>query len=342
MDSKAQITHFDSAVRQDIGNGIDDFLTFLPGPSRIHVPGRDSSRCRILVTLLHGNEPSGIRALHTLLKECFFPAVDIYCYLMAIEAAELAPRFTFRQVPGKRDYNRCFLPPFDSDDQGPVCQQLLEEIQQLNPEAVVDMHNTSGEGPSFGVVTRYDARHDRIVSLFTDRCVVTELRLGALMETSTAQLPVVTVECGGAFEAAADRIALDGMTRYFGVEALFREEHQDLETEVFFHPMRVEMNQAEIIACAEHYVPGSDITLTRDIEHHNFGLVTPDTLLGWVAPGTLEKMAAFDTERTNHFRSLYREEEGGLYPRCNQKLFMITSNLAIARSDCLWYTALTD
>ncbi len=342
QDKKSLITHFDDSVSHYIGDNIEDFLAFLPGPSRIRLKGRDSTRCRVLVTLLHGNEPSGIRALHTLLKMNFEPAVDVYCYLIATEAAGLPPRFTYRQVPGKRDYNRCFLPPFEVDDQGPVCLQLLEEIRELNPEAVVDMHNTSGEGPSFGVTTRYDERHDQIVSLFTDRLVVTELRLGAIMETSTENVPVVTIECGGSFEAVADRIAFEGLQRYFGEVRLFVEEDRDYSIEMFFNPMRIEMHEASIIACAEGYVPGSDITLVHDIEHHNFGLVTPDTLLGWVAPEALDRMAAFDAQRTNHFKALYRQVDGELFPRCNQKLFMITSNLAIARSDCLWYAAVSE
>lgn len=336
------IHHLDESVSGSIGDNIEEFLDFLPGPSRIRITGTDSSRCRVLVTLLHGNEPSGMKALHTLLKEGCEPAVDIYCYLIAVESARLQPLFSHRQMPGKRDYNRCFFPPFDVDDQGPVCRQLLEEISELTPESVVDMHNTSGEGPSFGVTTSYDDKHDDIVSLFTDRLVVTDLRLGALMETNTAKVPVVTIECGGSYEEAADRIARDGLHRYFTASTLFAAEDTDYDIELFFNPVRIEMHQAASIACGESGIDGIDITLARDIEHHNFGLVTPETLLGWIDPGAMDKMAAFDAERSNHFKKLYREKGGGLYPRRNQKLFMITSNLDIARSDCLWYAALAE
>lgn len=318
------------------------FLASLPGPTRIHIPGRDSSACRVLVTLLHGNEPSGFKALHRLLQENFQPAVDIYCYLVAIEAALLAPLFTHRQVPGKRDYNRCFHPPYELDDQGPVCRQLLAELFALAPEAVVDMHNTSGQGPSFGVTTSYDEKHDEIVSLFTDRLVVTDLRLGALMEANTGELPVVTIECGGAFEVVADRIAYQGMRRYFETRVLFQGQSRDFGIELFFKPLRIELHRAATLACATQAIDGIDLTLLPDIERYNFGLVTPDTRLGWVLPDAMDKLGAFDAERQNHFKSLYREQGGGLYPRMNQKMFMITANLDIARSDCLWYVSLAD
>ena len=53
-----------------------------------------------------------------------------------------------------------------------------------HPEAVIDLHNTSGSGPSFGVCTHMDRQHDALVSLFTQRLIVSNLGLGALMEIS--------------------------------------------------------------------------------------------------------------------------------------------------------------
>jgi hypothetical protein len=338
--SSSLIKHIDVQELEGIGNNIVEFLGKFSGPTRIRIPGKETSRCRILVTLLHGNEPSGFTALHQLLKQEIVPAVTIYCYLIAIEAAELKPVFSHRQVPGKRDYNRCFGPPYNIDDQGPVCKSLLEEIVDLKPEAVVDMHNTSGEGPSFGVTTSYDEKHDEIVSLFTDRLIVTNLRLGAIMETNTDEVPVVTIECGGVFEEAADRIAFDGLKRFFTVDELFALSPKDYGIELYYNPLRIELHQATSLDYGNEQSANCDITLKTEIEHHNFGLVTKDTLLGWVAADAMDKLAAFDAERLNHFKELYREENGGLYPRFNQKMFMITSNPEIARSDCLWYVAL--
>ena len=331
------IHHWHSPQGLELGDNIEQFLRALSGPVRITIPGVDTSRCRVLVTLLHGNEPSGLVALHRLIKEGFRPAVDIHCYVIAREAALLAPCFSHRLVPGKRDYNRCFRPPFDVDEQGIVCGRLLDEIRALQPEAVVDMHNTSGEGPSFGVSTSYDLRHDDIVSLVTDRLIITSLRLGSIMETSSEAIPVVTIECGGAFEAAADRVAYEGLQRFFSSEHLFSNVQRDYGIDMYYNPLRVEMHGAGVLAYGDSHVPGSDITLKTEIEHHNFGRVTPETLLGWVGPAAMEKLAAFDATRSNHFREFYCERGGVLYPRFNQKLFMITGNPAIAMSDCLWY-----
>jgi len=325
-------THFAS-----LQGGIDAFLDVLEGPTRIKIPGEDNSRCRIFITLLHGNEPSGMTALLQLLQERLVPVVDVHCYLIATEAANTMPRFSCRQVPGKRDYNRCFKPPYDIDDQGPVCRQLQEDIIALSPEAVVDMHNTSGEGPAFGVITRYDRRHDNLVSLFTDRVIVTDLRLGAIMETSTENIPVVTIECGGAFESAADRLAYTGLKRYFSTLDLYALAETEFPIDKYEHPLRVELSTGSSLSFGEFPIADADVTLKTEIEHHNFGEVTRDTLLGWVKTDALHKIRAYDSGRNDHFKNLYRVENGELYPRENQKLFMITSDPVIAKSDCLWY-----
>jgi hypothetical protein len=52
------------------------FLAWLAQPTLFRVPGRDRSRTRVLATLLHGNEPSGLRGLHRWLRAGAPPAVD--------------------------------------------------------------------------------------------------------------------------------------------------------------------------------------------------------------------------------------------------------------------------
>ena len=320
-----------------VAAGVADFARQLGGPARLRLPGRDPSRCRVRVTLLHGHEPSGLKALHRLLLEDYRPEVDIYCYVLAVEAALEPPLFTRRTASGKRDFNRCFKKPFDLDQQGLVCKTLLDELAALQPEAVVDMHNTSGEGPAFAVTTRYDARHDRLVSLFTDRLIVTDLKLGSIMETSSAALPVVTIECGGAYEESSDRIALDGLRRFFSEPDLYRERERDWGLEILNNPVRIELQEDASLSYGEAPQPRSDLTLKVDIEHHNFGLIAEGTFLGWLTRGREGILNAVDPQKRNHFDEFYVIASDRLYTRVPQKMFMITTNADIAKSDCLWY-----
>lgn len=336
------IRHWQSPGLDAIGHNVLEFLQAMQGPCRISIPGRDRSRCRVLVTLLHGNETSGIKALYALLRDSlprgWQPAVDLHCYVIGREAALLDPAFTHRQVPGKRDYNRCFRAPWDVDEQGLVCRTLLDEIAALKPEVVIDMHNTSGEGPAFAVATRLARRHEPVVSLFTDRLIVTDLQLGALMETDTPDIPVLTIECGGAFEETADRFAWEGLQRFAGQDDILSPVDSEWGLDIYHNPMRLELDAPLHLAYADAPRPGADITLKVDIEHHNFGAVQPDTFLGWLSPSAARHLAVHDRVGRNHFQDFYRVENGRLFPRRPQKLFMITSNPVIASSDCLWYT----
>ncbi len=196
------------------GNNVEEFLRWLDGPTCFFFSGEDPGRTRALVTLLHGNEPSGAMALWRWLRSGRRPAVNVVCIVASVVAALAPPLFSHRMLPRARDLNRCFRPPFH-DAQGALAQEILEILRLHRPEAVVDMHNTSGSGPSFGVCTHMDRQHDALVSFFTQRLIVSNLGLGALMEISESSVPTVTVEVGGRLDEQAHELAWEGLCRYF-------------------------------------------------------------------------------------------------------------------------------
>src|SRR5690606_25121504 len=168
------------------------------------------------------------------------------------------------------------------------------------------------------------------------RLVVSDIRLGALMETSTEDIPVVTIECGGAQEDSAHDLALDGLRRYFGEEELYGDAaRNDWELDIYSRPLRVELEPAATLDYAEAPLATRDLTLKVDIEHHNFGLTPAGTLLGWLRDPGLLPLKALDPQRQDHFAQFYEQRGHGLYTRVDQKMFMITPDPAIAMSDCL-------
>jgi len=328
-------------VATDIGNNVEEFLRILAGPSCIFLEGEDSSRNRALVTLLHGNEPSGVMALFRWLKSGRRPAVNVVCIIASVVAALELPVFSHRMLPRARDLNRCFRPPFE-DAQGVLAEEILEILRLHHPEAVVDMHNTSGSGPSFGVCTHMDRQHDALVSLFTQRLIISHLGLGALMEISEHSYPTVTVEVGGRIDEEAHELAFEGMCLYFERDKVLDEGDTDWGLELLRDPIRLELNEHVTLTYAEHACDNYDITLTADIEHHNFGGVTRDTLLGWADGPERRLFSAQDAGGRCAVTKLVRIEDGKLYAAQPLKLFMITNNTAIAHSDCLFYAVSDD
>ncbi|MFN2288930.1 MAG: succinylglutamate desuccinylase/aspartoacylase family protein [Chromatocurvus sp.] len=311
------------------------------GPLCIRVDGRDSSRCRALVTLLHGNEPSGLRALWHWLRTGEQPAVTMLLVVASVTAALYEPRFSHRMLPRARDLNRCFRAPFD-DEQGRLAQEILALLQLHDPEAVVDMHNTSGRGPDFAVVAFDDSRHDAVAALFTQRLVVCPLDLGALMETSTDACPVVTIEVGGREDPVADRIALAGIQGFARTDSLQPRHPDTSRLEKLHAPLRLELRDGVTLTYAGSSQQGYDVTLNPVIEHHNFGTVTVDTPLGWTSADPRQLFRARDASGLCAVRQMLRVVDGRLYPAQSLILFMITTHAGIAESDCLFYAVAAD
>ena len=325
----------------EIGSNVEQFLQYLGGPACVFLEGDDKSCTRAFVTLLHGNEPSGAIALFRWLKSTQRPAVNIVCIVGSVVAALESPGFSHRMLPGARDLNRCFRPPFD-DSQGELAEEILEILRMHHPEAVIDMHNTSGSGPSFGVCTHMDRQHDALVSIFTQRLIVSNLSLGALMDISEHSYPTVTVEVGGRLDEEAHELAYEGLCRYFKADTVLAQEDKDWGLELLCNPIRLELNEGVSLTYAEQAHKGYDITLTSDIEHHNFGTVSADTHLGWADAPERKLFSALDSNGRCAVSQLVRVAQGRLYAAQPLKLFMITNNAAIAQSDCLFYAVADD
>lgn len=321
----------------DIGKSTIEFLNALPGPTHIHLKGSDSSRSRAAVTLLHGNEPSGLFAIFELLKRDLKPVVDIHFFILNVDAAKQAPGFIYRMLPQHKDMNRCFKEPFGESEPELVAKSLLENLRQLQPECVIDIHNTSGSSPSFGVTAFMNERHDALVSLFTHRMIVTDLKLGSLMEISETMMPAVTIECGGAQDLESNVLAAEGLSRYLTLDDVLSKQHGDMTLEFFHNPMRLELHKDKDIAYGDHPLLEDGVTLLSSVENYNFGFVDTTVHLGFVSGDLPSTLTLIDNSGKERISDYFELREGGLYPRKKIKLFMVTSNPEIARKDCLLY-----
>lgn len=334
------LAYLENPGLEDIGRSPDEFLQKLTKPTLIKVKGKDATRTRALATLLHGNEPSGFFALHRWLSQQEKPSVNVLCFIGGVYPAKAGPGFFYRQLPDGKDLNRCFKEPFDSPE-GQIAKAFLDVLHEEQPECLIDIHNTSGTGPSFAVTIKNDAAHQALTSLFTERLIVTDLRLGALMEYSEKEVPTVTIECGGAQDEHAHQAAYDGLLRYVNKHNVLSLEQAEWGIEVLTHPVRIEIKEDAAIVYHQQAQATADITLPPDIEHLNFGVLQPDTLLGWLGNRGLNSLTALNYQQTNIIEKILRVEDGRLYPARPIKAFMITTNPTIAKSDCLFY-AVTD
>ena len=319
-----------------LGRSPLEWLEQLQKPTVVRVAGRDRSRTRAMATLLHGNEPSGLFALHRWLLEQHTPEVNMLFLLGGVYPAKIPPTLSLRQLPAGRDLNRCFKEPF-AGEEGAIAKAMLSELHDANPECLLDVHNTSGTGPAFAVTITNDAAHQTLTSLFTDRLIMTDLRLGALMEYSEQEVPTVTIECGGSQDDQAHQLAYEGLVRYASRPDVLSLEKAEWDVEVLRNPIRVELVPEATIEYLPEPSGRADLTLPPDIEHRNFGIVSPSEPLGWIGKKGLGVLNAIGHNRTENMEQVFQVREGKIFPAQAIKAFMITTNPVIAKSDCLFY-----
>ncbi len=317
---------------QLLGDTPLDFLCNLGGPSVLHIAGKSSAKCRVVVTLLHGNEPSGLKAIHHLLSNGFVPTYDAKVIVASVVASLTEPVFTHRMLPSKRDLNRCFSSQ-GKDLQSQLALAIHQQIKDFSPEAVVDIHNTSGSGPSFAVTIDKSADHKALASHFTHRLVSTNIRLGSIMEQDYG-CPIVTIEAGGAQDSAADVTAMNGIVSFLSASSVFT---QLQSLELLDTPRRFELAELSSLCFDTKSRESVDVTFRQDIESYNFKTVEAGTFLAWV---NNSEMRHFKLDQCQDLLHLYfKIEQGKLYTKERLILFMITTHEGIAKSDCLFYFA---
>ncbi len=216
-----EITYYSDDFRSQIDDSVIGFLNQLKGVTVFDLVGIDNQRTRVVTTLIHGNEPSGLIACHLWLKSNEKPATNLRIIICNPEAAQSKPLFTHRYINNSEDLNRKFGSHFDSANNVDLrAQQIISVVNAVAPEAILDLHNTSGNSPAFGVAVIENPQVTSLVALFANKLILTELKVGAIMEVDF-KAPIVTIECGGAQDSRSHQIATDGLHQYFNRRILF-------------------------------------------------------------------------------------------------------------------------
>ncbi len=320
----------------ELGPNAERMLESLGGPALIRVTGRRSARSRVVVTLLHGNEPSGAEAVHAWLLDHRQPAVDAVFILASVDVALQPPRFSHRMLPGVRDLNRCFDGPFD-DRPGALAQEILQAIAAAQPECVVDVHNNTGHNPPYAIGTAIEASRLGLAAIFARRFIHSDLRIGSLME-AVVDVPCVTIECGRAGDPAAAAIALQGIDRLMQLPDLETLAESVGEIEILESMVRVRALDGVRLTMSDARNPDVDLTISHDIDRHNFQLIEDDTVLGWVDSAARWPVEACNADGRDCSRELFTIDNAGhLRSRGSWIPIMMTTDPVVARQDCLFY-----
>ncbi len=315
----------------------EEWLTQLHDSTVIEIKGKNTDQWRVISTLIHGNEPSGLLAVFRLLKQQLIPETNVAIIISSVRAARHAPVFTQRFIPGEFDLNRRFG-YFDCHDRvTELAKHITEYIRGLCPQFVADLHNTSGNGPAFAVSISDHIDVRKMASLFTSEMVVTQLVVGSLMEQNF-NCPIVTIECGGAKEVASHDTAYKGLISLVTEPDIFSMDPPDIH--VICHPVRIKAHEGISLCYGMDKTDEVDITLISDIEKLNYQVTEAGTELAWLDRSLRDCLTAINDHGEEVIEALFEIVNGRLTAKRNLRVFMATERADIALSDCIFYAAI--
>lgn len=337
-----KVTYYKDAFNLKIAPTPLGFLRQLKGLTIFDVQGKDNSRTRVITTLIHGNEPSGFIALHHWLLEKKIPEVNIRFILCNPEAAALPPEFSHRYLVAAQDLNRFFKLeniPFTKSTNSIRyrAEQIINAVTEVDPEAIVDLHNTSGISPAFGVSIYDSDKVLDLISLFTNKVILTDLHVGAIMEQNFSG-PIVTIECGGACQIESHQLAITGLEKFTNQKSIF--DHHADKVDIHRHPCRIELQKGVALGYGDYPLMTADITLRSDTEQLNNQLTPEGQLIGWYEKDNKLPLLVKDEQGNNKLSVMLYLENGGIYTKQRLQIFMATKQLDIATNDCLFYATL--
>lgn len=320
-----------------------DFLTQLDGLCVFDMQGKDTKRTRVITTLIHGNEPSGFNAIHKLISEKIKPAVNMRFIICNTEAAKLSPEFSHRYLHSGFDLNRYFSESnqqVDNKDNSAIiqrAQQIKQAVKEVKPEAVIDLHNTSGLSPAFGVAIDQNDQTLDLISLFTNKVILTGLRVGAIMEQDF-QAPIVTIECGGAGQIQSHQLAYEGLLKFVTEVNIF--DRHACQVEIHQHPCRVELKPHVSVVFGDAYIPSSEVTLRLDAEQLNDKLTKQGEVIGWYKGEENLPFMVKNEQGIDQAEAMFGLQGNCIVTKRPLQIFMATTNVNIAINDCLFYATI--
>ncbi|MFA9429870.1 hypothetical protein [Egicoccus sp. AB-alg2] len=313
-------------------------LRVLGRPTLIRVPGTGEQAPRAVVTLLHGDESTGLQAILRVLRRRRRYPFDLYVVVGNVEAALHGPGFAHRYLDHQEDFNRVWGLDAPTTAQRRAADGILAELRAAGLESLVDVHNNTGDNPFYAIVTRMRPQTLNLATLFTSTLLRWDLAACTLMEALHDDVATVAVECGLPGRPESLAFAVDALRRYLGAAPLENDRIvRDLD--LLGGLRKVTIRPEVRFRFGGDLDDEVDLVLAADADVHNFVEVPAGHVLGRVHPGSalpVRACAADGRDVTDHHFALVDGEVVLTRPTTP---VMMTRTVEAARKDCLFYLA---
>jgi succinylglutamate desuccinylase len=305
----------------------------------LRLPGTADEPARAVVTLLHGDESTGLEALLAVLRRRHRFPFDLHVVVGNVEAALHGSGFAHRFLDGQEDGNRVWdrSVPADSSAQRRAADAVLDDLLAAPLAGLIDLHNTTGANPFHGLITNDDPASIDLATRFTTTLLRWDLGVGTILEAVAPHAPTAAVECGLPVRHVSTAFAIDGLRRFLGPPpgAIPPPDHDlitDLRKVVVRPGVRVRFGGAPDRE--------TDLTLVPDGDASNLREVAAGHVLGHVRPGfprPLEVTTADGVDVTDDLLEV--TADGAVVTRVRTIPVMVVRTVEAVRKDCLCYLA---
>jgi hypothetical protein len=307
-------------------------------PTLIRVPGSGTEPPRAIATLLHGDESTGLQAIHRILRRRRSYPFDLYVVIGNVQAALAAPGFAHRHLADQEDMNRIWGLHDPATEQRQAADAILARLIAAEPESLVDVHNNTGDNPFYAIVTQDHPGVFNLATEFTTTLLRWDLLVNTLMEALHDTCPSIAVECGLPGRPESLAFAVDGMRRYLGAAPL------RTHAVACDHDLLGELRKVTVAPGVRFRFGGelddeADLALSADGDVHNFVEVPAGHVLGHVRAGAGVPVRVHDRDGRDVTDSHLAIVGDRLVLTERSTPVMMTRTVAAARQDCLFYLA---
>jgi hypothetical protein len=325
----------------------EDVLVALAGkPALIRIPAAstaDAPRGRLVACLMHGNEPSGYRAVAELLRRGERFPFDLWVLIGNVRAATQDGWYAHRHLDAQEDFNRVWDVDPATTRMRRCAAAILEELRSANLDAAIDLHNNSGQNPCYAILPRLSPEGLLLASLCAD--TVLHWRLGGhtLMEALSTACPTVSVECGLPHLPEGTTFAVAVIHRFLAAAdfAVPVGEEPPRPRSMIETLHRVTVRPEVAFAFGAAVDEETDFVIVPGLDGYNFDVMPASHTVGHIDPGAAIPLIASDMAGRDTTDQLFRTTRDGRVIVAEDVMpVMMTTTVQQARRDCLFYTTL--
>ncbi len=321
-------------VVEDLPNGfveaqpeqLDDLLG---GPTLIHLSGRQQPALFVSL-MLHGNEPTGLLAVQSLLKK--YAGRELPRALSIFVGNVSAARHKLRRLDQQPDYNRVWG---DGDDTAEhrMMAQVVGAMRERGLFASIDIHNNTGINPHYACINKLETAFLQLALLFSRTVVYFTKPDGVQSNVFSRLCPAVTLECGQPGQAYGVEHAAEYLDACLNLHEI--PEHPVVPQDVsVFHTVSIVKVPEDV-----SFAFGSSnmqLQFVDDIDHFNFSEMPAGTHFGWRHDES-SRLECQDENGNDVSERYFSYQDGNIELAMSVMPSMLTRDEKVIRQDCFCY-----